>query len=108
MSRKIVKITVDRPLGSRHPEFDMIYPVNYGYVEGVFAGDGEEQDAYILGINEPLSEFEGKLIAIVHRINDNEDKWVVAPYDMSFSREEIENALHFQEQYFETEVEMLN
>ena len=108
MSRKIVKITVDRPLGSRHPEFDMIYPVNYGYVEGVFAGDGEEQDAYILGINEPLSEFEGKLIAIVHRINDNEDKWVVAPCDMSFSREEIENALHFQEQYFETEVEMLN
>ena len=108
MSCKIVKITVDRPLGSSHPEFDMIYPVNYGYVEGVFAGDGEEQDAYILGINEPLSEFEGKLIAIVHRINDNEDKWVVAPCDMSFSREEIENALYFQEQYFETEVEMLN
>ena len=104
MLGKIVDVIVDRPLGSKHPEFDIIYPVNYGYVEGIFAGDGEEQDAYILGINEPLSEFEGKLIAIVHRINDNEDKWVVAPCDMSFSREEIENALHFQEQYFESEI----
>ena len=108
MSYKTIKVTVDRPLGSKHPDYDMIYPVNYGYIEGIFAGDGEEQDAYILGINEPLSEFDGKLIAIVHRINDNEDKWVVAPCDMSFSKEEIENALHFQEQYFESVVEMLN
>ena len=104
MSYKTIRVTVDRPLGSKHPDYDMIYPVNYGYIEGIFAGDGEEQDAYILGINEPLSEFQGKLIAIVHRINDNEDKWVVAPCDMSFSKEEIENALHFQEQYFESEI----
>ena len=108
MSYKTIKVTVDRPLGSKHPDYDMIYPVNYGYIDGIFAGDGEEQDAYILGINEPLSEFQGKLIAIVHRLNDNEDKWVVAPCDMSFSKEEIENALHFQEQYFESVVEMLN
>lgn len=108
MSYKTIKVTVDRPLGSKHPDYDMIYPVNYGYIEGIFAGDGEEQDAYILGINEPLSEFQGKLIAIVHRINDNEDKWVVAPCDMYFSKEEIENAVHFQEQYFESVVEMLN
>ena len=108
MSYKTIKVTVDRPLGSKHPDYNMIYPVNYGYIDGIFAGDGEEQDAYILGINEPLSEFDGKLIAIVHRLNDNEDKWVVAPCDMSFSKEEIENALHFQEQYFESVVEMLN
>ena len=108
MSYKTINVTVDRPLGSKHPDYNMIYPVNYGYIDGIFAGDGEEQDAYILGINEPLSEFDGKLIAIVHRLNDNEDKWVVAPCDMSFSKEEIENALHFQEQYFESVVEMLN
>ena len=46
----IVTVTVDRPLGSYHPEHkDMYYPINYGYVEGVLAPDGEEQDAYILG-----------------------------------------------------------
>ena len=102
----MVKVTVDRPMGSRHPEYDMIYPVNYGYVEGVFAGDGEEQDAYILGVDVPVSEFSGVLIAVVHRLNDNEDKWVVAPEGMSFTADEIRNIIHFQEQYFESEIIM--
>lgn len=108
MNKNIVKVTVDRPLGSKHPEYDMIYPVNYGYIEGIFADDGEEQDAYILGIDESLSEFEGKLIAIVHRLNDNEDKWVVAPDGMNFTEDEIRLQLHFQEQYFDSTIEMLN
>ncbi len=89
MIEKSVNVTVDRPLGSRHPNFDMIYPINYGYVDGCFAGDGEEQDVYILGIDKPIRNFEGKVIAIVHRFNDDEDKWVVAPEEMSFSKEEI-------------------
>lgn len=108
MIGKIVDVIVDRPLGSKHPDFDMIYPVNYGYVEGIFAGDGEEQDAYILGIDEPLSEFMGNLIAIVHRLNDNEDKWVVAPDGMNFTEDEIRQCLHFQEQYFDSIIEMLD
>ena len=106
MLGKIVDVIVDRPLGSKHPEFDMIYPVNYGYVEGIFSGDGEEQDAYILGVNEPVEKFSGNLIAIVHRLNDNEDKWVVAPDGMNFTPDEINNILYFQEQYFESEILM--
>lgn len=102
----MIKVTVDRPLGSRHPDYDMIYPVNYGYVEGIFSGDGEEQDAYILGVDEPVAEFRGILIAVVHRLNDNEDKWVVAPEGMRFTQEEIEKQLYFQEQYFESEIIM--
>lgn len=104
MLGKIVAVIVDRPLGSRHPDFDMIYPINYGYVDGIFAPDGEEQDVYILGVEKPIKTFEGKVIAIVHRFNDNEDKWVVAPEGMSFSEEEIEEMLYFQEQYFESEI----
>ena len=50
----------------------MYYPINYGYIEGVMAPDGEEQDAYILGVNEP--KFTGKIIAIVHRKDDGEEK----------------------------------
>ena len=102
----MINVIVDRPLGSKHPDYDMIYPVNYGYVEGVFAGDGEEQDAYILGVNEPVEKFCGNLIAIVHRLNDNEDKWVVAPDGIKFSPDEINNILYFQEQYFESEILM--
>ena len=109
MIGEIVTVTIDRPLGSYHPKHcDLYYPINYGFVEGIIGGDGEYQDAYILGINTAIKSFTGKVIAIIHRLDDTEDKWVVAPCDMSFSKEEIENALHFQEQYFESVVEMLN
>lgn len=99
---KYVTVTVDRPLGTYHPEHkDLYYPINYGYIEGIIAPDGEEQDAYILGVSQPVEKFSGKIIAIVHRRNDNEDKWVVAPPNLSFSKEEIEKQVNFQEQYFD-------
>ena len=101
MIGQTVKVIVDRPLGSRHPQYgDMIYPVNYGYVEGIFAPDGDEQDAYILGVNAPIKEFTGKVIAIIHRLDDIEEKWVVAPNGTNFSDEEIEKLVRFQEKYF--------
>ena len=102
-----VTVTVDRPLGSYHPEHkDMYYPVNYGYIKGITAPDGEEQDAYILGVDKPVSEFTGQVIAIVHRYNDVEEKWVVAPEGKVFSAEEIKEQISFQEQYFQSEVRM--
>ena len=100
-----VTVTVDRPLGSFHPKHpDMYYPINYGYIEGVFAADGEEQDAYILGIAVPVKEFTGRVIAIIHRKNDVEDKWVIAPDGVTYTKEEIEQLTHFQEQHFDTEI----
>ena len=88
-------------MGSRHPKYsDIVYPINYGYIEGIIAPDGEEQDAYILGVDKPVKEFTGKVIAIIHRFDDIEEKWVVVPEGVSFSREEIERQIHFQEQYF--------
>lgn len=102
-----VTVTVDRPLGSYHPEYkDMYYPINYGYIEGVMAPDGEEQDAYILGVNEPVKKFTGKIIAIVRRKDDIEEKWVVVPDGVTFSKEEIRSQIHFQEQYFDSEIVM--
>ena len=102
-----VTVTVDRPLGSYHPEYkDMYYPINYGYIEGVMAPDGEEQDAYILGVNEPVKKFTGKIIAIVYRKDDIEEKWVVVPDGVTFSKEEIRRQIHFQKQYFDSEIVM--
>lgn len=104
-----VKVTVDRPLGSYHPKHkDIYYPINYGYIEGIIAPDGEEQDAYILGVNEPVKEFVGKIIAIIHRKDDIEEKWIVAPEGITFTKEEIMQQVHFQEQYFKSEVRMQN
>ena len=109
MIGKTVKVVVDRPLGSYHPEYkDMYYPINYGYVEGIIAPDGEEQDAYILGITEPVKEFTGKVIAIIHRYDDVEEKWVVAPENEIFTKEEIKEKVRFQEQYFDSEIRMKN
>ncbi len=102
---RTVKCTMDRPLGSHHPRFpDMIYPVNYGYVDGVFAGDGAEQDVYVLGVGEPLESFTGRVIAVYHRLNDNEDKWIVAPEGMGFAPEEILLKIAFQERFYDGEL----
>ena len=107
MLGKTVKVTIDRPLGTYHPKHkDLYYSVNYGYIEGVIAPDGEEQDAYILGVNEPVREFTGEIIAIIKRLDDVEEKWVVAPENMTFTKEEIMKQVEFQERYFKTEVIM--
>ena len=42
------KVVIDRPKGSRHPQFEQaIYPVDYGYLEGTLAGDGDGIDIWI-------------------------------------------------------------
>lgn len=106
MIGKTVKVIIDRPLGSTHPTHtDIEYPVNYGYVPEIIAADGEEQDAYVLGINSPLTEFIGEIVAIIRRKNDVEDKWIVAPKGLRFSKEEIFQAVAFQERYFDIEIE---
>ncbi len=104
---KTVTVTVDRPLGSTHPDYpDMIYPVNYGYVEGITAPDGEEQDAYILGVNEPVENFTGVVIGVIARENDVEDKWVVVPEELLGTEIcwecNVMHAVEFQEKYFKS------
>ena len=99
---KTVAGIIDRPKGSQHPSNPNIeYPINYGYVENVFANDGEEQDVYVLGTNIPIKRFKGEVIAVFHRTNDIEDKWIVSIDGKQYSDEEILDMIHFQEKYFE-------
>lgn len=108
MIEPIVTVTVDRPLGSYHPEHsDIYYSVNYGYIQGTMAADGEEEDAYILGVTEPVCEFTGRIIAIINRENDIEHKWVVAPIGMRFTKDEIAEQTYFQERYFKSKITLL-
>ncbi len=101
---KEVEVIFDRPLGTRHPKHGFIYEVNYGYIEGIKAPDGEDLDAYYLGVSEPLTKEKGICIAIAHRKNDDDDKLIVAPQGVSMSDEEIVKAIYFQEQWFDTEI----
>ncbi|AYF99684.1 inorganic pyrophosphatase [Lactococcus allomyrinae] len=106
---KLYTIKIDRPIGHNH--HGTIYPVNYGYVPELIAGDDEEQDVYILSrLTEnqiPLTEFTGKLTAIIHRKNDVEDKWVMTSEHETFTKEEIFAQTYFMEQYFDSEIELL-
>lgn len=102
---KLVEVSIDRPLGSFHSVYkDLYYPINYGFIKGIYAADGEYQDAYILGVDHPVSVFSGVVIAVVHRLNDVEDKWIVAPNGVSFTKEEITDLVLFQEKYFDFEI----
>ena len=100
---KEVTVKIDRPLGTAHPKYsDLIYPLNYGYIESLVAPDGEDQDAYLLGVNEAVDCFSGVVLAIIVRRNDVESKLVVAPKGKSFTDEEILAAVDFQERYFDS------
>ncbi|MBU2566606.1 inorganic diphosphatase [Patescibacteria group bacterium] len=101
---KTVTAKIDRPLGSKHPKWDFKYTVNYGFIEGTIAPDGEELDAYILKIDEPLSEFTGICVAIIHRTNDDDDKLIVIPIGQSITDEEIRDMTYFQERYFKSAI----
>ena len=102
---KNVKVEMDRPLGTVHPKWDnFIYEQNYGFVPNTISADGEELDAYVIGVEEPLNEFEGKCIAVIHRTNDDDDKLIVVPDEKDFTDEDIRKLTSFQEKYFESEI----
>lgn len=106
---KTIAIKIDRPIGSAHPKHpDMIYPVNYGYIPNIIGGDGEELDVYLLGVDKPVKEYTAEVIGIVHRHNDTEDKLIATPEGMNFPPAEIKRLLHFQEQFFDTDIEIQN
>ncbi len=98
---KTVIISIDRPLGSRHPQHGFLYLLNYGYVPGVFSPDGEELDAYVLGVFEPLERFEGRCIAVIRRLDDDDDKLVLAPEGVQYTDEQILALTEFQERFFQ-------
>ena len=99
---KTAHVAVDRPIGYRHG--DLVYPINYGYIPGLLAGDGEEQDVYILGVDKPIDTFDGQVIGVIHRKNDVEDKLVVAASGSMYHQGQIAEAVHFQEQFFDTRI----
>lgn len=99
-----VTVTIDRPLGSKHPEHDYYYPLNYGFIEGIVAPDGHFLDAYVLGVDETLNRFTGVCIAVIQRADDDDDKLIVVPDGLDLSDDDILDAAHFQEQWFDSSV----
>ncbi|MBD7915554.1 inorganic diphosphatase [Clostridium sp. Sa3CUN1] len=105
---RFVKVIVDRPLGTKHPSHRFFYPINYGYIPGTVSGDGEEIDAYIIGEFEPLDNYNGFVVAIIKRENDNEDKLVVCKEKNKYNEDQIKALVEFQERFFLTTIKMNN
>ena len=103
---KTVTIEIDRPVGYVHHkgEKTLVYPINYGFIPGVFGGDGEELDVFLVGVDEPVSSFTGKIIGIVYRADDVEDKLIMAPDGVMFTASEMAKAVYFQEKYYDTTI----
>ena len=99
---KKVKVKIDRKLGTLHPKHGFVDMLNYGYIENTISPDGEELDAYLLGVFDPVEEFEGRVIAIIHRTNDNDDKLIVVPEGKEYSDEQIIALTEFQERFFKS------
>ena len=106
---KTVDVVIDRPIGFVHHTkgITLHYTVNYGFLPGVSGGDGEEQDVYILGVDQPVESFTGRIIAAIRRRDDNEDKFVAAPEGMVFHQAQIGQAVHFVEKYFDSSIDAL-
>lgn len=102
---KTLTITIDRPLGSRHPQWGFVYPINYGFLPGVVSSDGEDLDAYILGVFEPLDQFTGICIAVIHRLDDRDDKLIIAPEGRNFNDGQINSLIEFQERFFHSVIQ---
>lgn len=96
---KMLNVKIDRPFGSKHPKHGFIYPVNYGYLPNTVSGDNEEIDCYVLGVFEPINEFYGKCIAVLHRTNDDDDKLIITD-GKNYSDDAINALVEFQERYF--------
>lgn len=101
---RTVRVKIDRAMGSTHPKHGFIYPVNYGYIEGIAAPDGDELDAYVIGVFEPVDEFEGTCIAMIERSDDDDRKMVVVPAGRDYTDEAILALVEFQERYFTPQV----
>ena len=106
---KVVDIVIDRPIGYVHKKenYELHYPINYGFIPGVLGGDGEELDVYLIGVDRPVKSYRAKIIGIVHRHDDVEDKLVGAPISAKFDQSRIQRDVEFQEKYYDSYVEPL-
>ena len=101
---KETEVVMDRPLGTKHPKHGFVYEANYGFIDGVKAPDGEDLDAYYLGVDEPIERATGVCVAIAHRRDNDDDKLIVLPKGIEMTDAQIISAIKFQEQWFDTEI----
>ncbi len=97
MLGKFVKVRVTSPMHSFNTRFGFKYKLNYGIIEGGKTRKNTAQYAYIMGINHPVRNFDGRVIAVVRRYSGKGVVWVVAPKSTRFIVNDIREAIDFAE-----------
>ena len=93
MLGRFVKVRVTSPMYSYNNRFGFKYKLNYGIMEGSRNKKNTVQFAYIMGINHPVRNFDGRVIATVKRNNGKGVVWVVAPKSTRFIVNDIKTDL---------------
>lgn len=102
-----IEAKIDQPMGSSHLKYpETIYPVNYGFIPNTISGDDEELDCYILGEDKPLTTYKGKCVAVIHRLEEDDDKLIIVPFDRKITKKQIEEETYFMEKYFKSVIVM--
>lgn len=97
MLGRFVKVRVTSPMYSYNNRFGFKYKLNYGIIEDHKTRKNTVQCAYIMGINHPVRNFDGRVIAIVRRNGGKGVVWVVAPKSTRFIVNDIKAAIDFAE-----------
>lgn len=88
-------------IGDCHPSFpDLVYPINFGTVDI----SNIQMDAYLIGIDTPVEEFKGRIIAVLKSEEKIGDKLVVSIGNRNYTDEEIKGCINFRERFFDYEI----
>jgi inorganic pyrophosphatase len=101
---QIIEVVIDKPLGCIYSEYKTLFEVNYGFIPNTIAPDGKALDVYVLKVDQPLEKFTGRVVAIIHRLDDDDDKLIVIPDSKTITDDEINKLTNFQEQFFRHEI----
>lgn len=97
MLGNFVKVRVTSPINTFNKRFGYKYRLNYGIIEGNKTVKNVVQGAYIMGINHPVRNFDGRVIASIRRFGGRNPVWVVAPKSTRYIVHDIKKAIDFAE-----------
>jgi 8-oxo-dGTP pyrophosphatase MutT (NUDIX family) len=95
MLGKYVRICVTNPIHSVDESKDFAYQLNFGLVEGLKIFNTPVEGAYIMGVNHPVKNFNGRIIGIIRRKGSNAVLLITAPKNMHFIDNQIIDAVSF-------------
>lgn len=95
MLGKFVKVRVTKPLGFFDGDSNTTYRLNFGAVESGLMPHSPVIGAYIMGINHPVHNFDGRVIATLKPSDEKGVFIIVAPKSKKFIVNDIRKALSF-------------